>query len=187
MKTSLIVLVDFSSYAPSLLKLASAWAGFLEAELLLVHKVAGFVPAMAGTTSRSQLIELEKKEAYAKLTALAEKHISSQLPIRFLVTEDALPTYLSWLQGKAENCLIMLGLKGAGLLKQIFIGSTLSEIIDELNHTTVAVPLTIHSTIPARLIIALHYTYGLNEKALDQLISLFTVTLKEIEFISCFR
>lgn len=183
MKVNLIVLVDFSPYSESLVNFAADWGDLLKAKLIFVHKISAYAPAMAEAEIRRKIIETEKKEAFSKLKSLVEKYFSNQENINYEVTEESLILFLPQLMDEGENNLLMLGLKGTGLLKNIFIGSTVTKVIEELNHITVSFP-KISRPVPESFIIALNYKYTLNEVALDNLIQLFKSSLKQVEFIS---
>lgn len=183
MKTKLIVLVDFSPYSESLVNCASVWADLLKAELVFVHQVSAFAPAMAEAAVRWHILEIAKKEAFSKLKSLVEKNVSNQVTRKYVITEKSLILCLPKLINQGGINLIMLGLKGMGLLKNIFIGSTVTKVIEELNHITVAFP-QVSRPVPESFNIALNYKYPLNETALDNLLQLFKSSLKHVEFIS---
>lgn len=188
MKTRLIVLIDFSPYAETLLQLANTWCKLLHAELVLVHKVTGYAPAFAESDVRHQIIQVEKEEALAKLRTLAHENITTPKNIRYQVFKEGFLLFFPKLlrQGREQgfNDLIVLGLKGTGFLKKILVGSTATAIIEELNHPTVAVPVSVNKLIPKKFIVALSYKYPLNEAAFKQVLEAFQNNIQQLEFIS---
>lgn len=183
-KIRIIVLVDLSLYTNSLIKVATKWAGLLNAELILVHEVPRLVPALADDDTRYEIIDHEKDEALSVLERLAERSIPNRIPVGFEVTERRLIDFLSQLIPKKKQTLLMMGLKGTGLLKKVFIGSVATQIINELNKITVGVPLEINQAIPENLIIPINPDYSLNEEKLDQLVTYLRHSLKNIDFVS---
>lgn len=180
----IIVLIDFSLYTGSLIKIATNWAELLSAELILVHEVPRLVPAMVDDDTRYTIIDYEKEEALSKLEELAESSISNRIPVDYEVTERPLPNFLPELLTENQNSMIMMGLKGTGLLKKVFIGTVATQIINELNEITVGVPLRIGQATPEHLIIPANPDYAINEEKLDLLLSLLYRSLKKIDFIS---
>jgi nucleotide-binding universal stress UspA family protein len=183
----IIVLIDFSLYTDSLIKAASSWADWLDAELLLVHEVPRLVPAMADFKTRKKIIEHEKEDALSKLKTIAERKIPGHISTILEVTERRLQHFLPQLMSEKKQTLIMLGLKGTGLLKKIFIGSVATQIINELNTITVGVPLKVNRATPENLIIPVNPKYSINEDKLDQLLTYLRPSLKNIDFISIDR
>lgn len=180
----IFVLVDFSLYTESLIKVASNWAEIMNAELMLIHEVPRIVPVMVDDKTRYTIIEYEKEEAISRLKALKEKSIPDWISVEFKVTEKRLESIIPQLKSQNEEVLIMLGLKGTGLLKKIFIGSVATKILDELNEITVGVPIKINQALPESLIIPVDPKYPVNYKRLDQLLEILKNSLKSIEFIS---
>lgn len=180
----IIVPVDFSLYTNSLIKVASNWADRLDAEIVLVHEVPRLVPSMVDDNTRYQIIDYEMEEALTKLETLAERKIPGHISTKYEITDRRLQHYLPQLMSDRKHTLIMLGLKGTGLLKKIFIGSVTTQIINELNEITVGVPLKVNRATPENLIIPVNPEYSINEDKLDQLLIYLRPSLKNIDFIS---
>lgn len=183
----IIVLVDFSLYTTSLLKVASNWADLFNAKLILVHEVPRLVPAMADDNTRANIIKYEKEEAISRLETLVETKIPDHISTGIEVTDLRLKYFLPQYIPKKEQTFILLGLKGTGLLKKVFIGSVATEIINELNKITIGIPLKVNQTIPENLIIPVNPDYNFNEEKLDQLLGFLHSSLKNIDFISIDR
>ena len=184
MGTKIIALVDFSRYSGTLVSLASYWCRLLGAELVVVHQIAGVAPAMADLASRRLILEAEKQEALSRLRSLAEQAGESSGQTSYHVSAESLLLVLPPLIAQQGHALIMVGLKGTGAWRKLFIGSTVSKVIEALNEITVAIPLKARQTPPKRLIIALSYRYPLNEAGFDELLRIFHGTIREIEFIT---
>lgn len=128
MKTKLIVLIDFSPTSEPLVQLASHWARILGAEVVLVHKIPGLVPAMADSGIKAHILEVEKTDALVNLTELKKKYIPEEVPVLFSITEQPLVYHIPMMRTREYNNLVLLGLKGTGLLKNVFIGSTATKV-----------------------------------------------------------
>jgi nucleotide-binding universal stress UspA family protein len=180
----IIVLVDFSLYTQSLIRVATHWAELLNAELILVHEVPRLAPAMVDDNTRYKIIDLEKEEALSKLKKLTERTIPDHLSVDYEVTERRLTYFLPQLMPQKIPTLIMLGLKGTGLLKRVFLGSVATKIISELNKTTVGVPIKITQAVPENLILPVNPEYSINHEKLNQLLIFLRPSLKNIDFIA---
>lgn len=184
MKKRIITLIDFSSYSENLLNFTDTLADITKADILLIHQIPGLVPALSDDNSRKEIIEIEKSEALKKLKELAREIISSQKNIKYLVTQKPLILILPEIGSYDSDDIVLAGLKGTGILKKIFLGSTISKIIDDLNLVTIAVPLKAKDFIPEKLIIGINYRYPLNKSGLDHLLRTLEGSVKELEFIS---
>lgn len=184
MKTRLIVLIDFSPYSETLLHLANEWGKLLHAQLLVMHQVPGLVPALADRESRRHIIEVEKEKATARLTDLVHKHVSDALKVTYHVSEKSLLVSLSKILKQRHEDMLLMGLKGTSTLKRILIGSTVTKVVEYLNHVTVAVPVHVGHFIPEKLIVAVSEQYPLNEEAFGQVVHSFKGRIVHIEFVA---
>ncbi len=184
MKKRIITLIDFSSYSENLLSFTDTLADITKSDILLIHQVPVKVPALSDDNSRKEIIEVEKNEALKKLKDLAKERISPQKNIKYLVTQKPLVVLLPEIGSYDSDDLVLAGLKGTGILKKIFLGSTISKIIDDLNIVTIAVPLRTKDFKPEKLIIGINYRYPLNKSGLDHLLRTLEGSVKELEFIS---
>jgi nucleotide-binding universal stress UspA family protein len=183
MKTRIILLTDFSPQSENLLAFAGKWAESIGADLLLVHQVPGMVPALADNTSRSQIIGFEKEQAMQKLKELASQIEPSAASLDYWVSEKPISVLLQELLQQDFDDLILLGLKGTGLLKQTFLGSNATKVIEEVNAITLAIPLK-KVIQPHALTVAVSYKYPLNEAAFGKLLAMLKQEIKVIEFIT---
>ncbi|MGM0391537.1 MAG: universal stress protein [Bacteroidota bacterium] len=184
MKKRIITLIDFSSYSENLLNFTDSLADITKSDILLIHQVPIIVPVLSDDNSRKEIIELEKNEALKKLKDLAKERISPQKNIKYLVTQKPLIVLLPEIGSYDSDDLVLAGLKGTGILKKIFLGSTISKIIDDLNLVTIAVPLRTKDFKPEKLIIGINYRYPLNKSKLDHLLRTLDGCVQELEFIS---
>lgn len=191
MRTRLIVLIDFSIYSHALVELGIRWCEIANAQLLLVHQVPGIVPAMTNSESKDEIIKEEKNQALAKLERFATEKVPPSIPVHYHVTAGNLLNSIDELLKQEYNDIILVGIKGTGMFKKILMGSTATEVINEINQLVVAVPDKLCAAphkfcnlIPRKLIVSLSYKFPLNENAFDNFLTTFKSSLTQIEFIS---
>ncbi|MDX5422676.1 MAG: universal stress protein [Hymenobacteraceae bacterium] len=184
MKTRFIVLIDFSSYSKFELQLAKCWGDAMGADLLLLHQPLVFAPALTDIETRDEIVQNEVEKATAKLRSFAGQHLENTSRVTYRVATEDLFLALSELLREHYYNLIFVGLKGTGLLKRIFLGSTAIKVIDQVNVPTVAVPRHPFNMSPESFYVGVNYRYPLNTEALDKLLSLFGDRIKNIKFIS---
>lgn len=184
MTTRFLVLIDFSPYSKDQLLLAHQWSKLIQAELLLIHQLSVYAPAFADMDSRIEIASHEKQLALKQLQEFASETLGEIPSLRYHVSEESLLLLLPKLMHEGYNDLIFAGLKGTGILKKLFIGSTTIKIIDNINQTVVAVPKDLTDHAPETFYVAVSHKYPLNLQAFDKLLSLFSKQIKNIKFIS---
>ncbi|MBI0400354.1 MAG: hypothetical protein GYB55_01665 [Cytophagales bacterium] len=180
----LIVLVDFSPYTPTQLKLACRWQEIYGLDLVFLHKMDGLAPTLSNTRESDKIIAFNKAEAERKyLQYLKDSELS---PISNQTTFEAIPLQLThYLEGFLKpDDLLLLGLKGTGFLKRILIGSTATTIINQLNQTVIALPQSIDFAIPRKLVLSCQEKYPLNESALEIILNTVGKKIEEIELLT---
>lgn len=182
MKKRFIVLIDFSAHSENLIKTANDWSKQVNAELLLVHETAVLAPVLVDNKGRTEIAQQINTEALGKLIKLAKKNIAPHLKISYDVSENLLLTTLEKYLAEPYDNLIMLGLKGTGLLKKIFLGSVASHIIDKSSNIVVAMPKEISSFSHEKVFVAITEKHPLNILALNNLLKYFDEKTTELCF-----
>ena len=182
MKNRIITLIDFSVYTNTLQQATAWFARALNAEVVLMHQVAGIFPAFSDTDSRREVVDNEIRLAQQKLERLTQPFGSANL--QYAVSELPLPEQIKALRSNEYTDWVLLGLKGTGLLKRWFIGSTALEVIENNNCITVALPRSEGVAFPHRLVVAVSENYVLNELQLRQLLAGLKGEISDIEFIT---
>lgn len=178
----LIVLIDFSAYTETTLKLAYEWQNAYEIPLTFIYKIPGLAPTLAKSPSKDQIIDFEKKDAEQAFSrALATLGIPRG-EAHFLAIDEQLTHFLT--EETTPEDMLLLGLKGTGFLKKLLIGSTATDIINHLNRLIIALPRSIELAIPTKLVLASHVKYPLNEQALSRLLGTLGSSIKEIELLT---
>lgn len=187
MKTRFIIPIDFSPYSASQLILAHEWARKVLAEILVVHYATIDVPYITDPLVKERAEEVEKAELKQKLSEYVQEIIPTASSVQSMIVTDSLEQSIKELPREGYNDLVFVGLKGAGLLKRIFIGSTTVKLIENVNELIVAVPKNMKMTVPDTLYVAVHYKYHLNLEALDRLLNVFYYKVSKIHLISVLK
>ncbi len=162
MKKRFIILVDFSEYSEALIKYASGWGLQINAELLLVHQSAVLTPGITEYEIRKQLVQQSNRAALQRLKGLAKELVSPSVKVSFSASEKHLLTTIPQFLAEPFDHLIFAGIKGTGLLKRIFLGSTALEVIDNTENIVVAMPKELDKFSPQRIFVAVSEKYPIN-------------------------
>ena len=181
-RNRIIALIDFSKYTGILIKATRLFADILHADVVFVHQVLGIAPGMADIESREKIMESEKNEAMCNLNMLTE-NIFTEAPT-FQVSGKNILAILDDLKNEDYFDWVFAGVKGAGILRQIFMGSTTLKIIDNTHLLTVAIPLKTEIITPKKLILATNYKYPFQIEQLKNVLDSLSGTLEEVEFIT---
>jgi nucleotide-binding universal stress UspA family protein len=184
MYSKIFVPVDFSPYSAFQLLLAERWGLHLKAELVLVHVTRIYIPGMADGEARENLKANNKQEVMERFEELLATGISSDISVKFHISEDTVTDTLRQLIKQNENALICTGLKGKGLLQRLFMDSTTIDIIDHFNKPVLTVPKNISSDSFEHFLVAVNPENLLNTTEFDQLIGSFKKNLKSLKFIT---
>ncbi len=149
MKT-LLYATDFSDNSIAALKFAEMLRHQFNAKLYMLH-VFDMKPTFMSTVSisYSRLEEAALKESNYKLTQFCTKHLGKDpgaLGISLIVSEHGISSI-----GILENAekinadLVIIGTKGSTILKDLFIGSTASTLINNSYVPLIMVPQKVHS------------------------------------------
>ncbi len=162
MKKRFIVLVDFSMYSENLIKYACDWSRQINVELLLVHQTTVLTSGFMDSEGKEYLTQYANDEALQKLKALAKKTVPTTLKVSYKVSENHLQNTLSDLLKEPFENLVLLGLKGSGILKKLFLGSISLQIIENINNIVVAIPKEIKVFSHKKIFVAVKMVYPLN-------------------------
>jgi hypothetical protein len=162
MNKRFIILIDFSKYSGNLLQYALEWSQEVDAHLHLVHQTTVFAPALSGIEYRESLTRLTNEEAFRKLKNLADTILPPIAKVSYSVSDTPLRFTLQNLLSEPYENLIFAGLKGTGLLRKIFMGSEVIQLIDKVNNTLVAIPKDISRFNHEKIFVAVNEKYPLN-------------------------
>lgn len=178
-------LVDFSEYTPVLLKAASNWADANGAHVFLVHRVEVALPALADLQSRESVLTEAQKHAERKMRELAAEYISKSVVVNYLTTQLPLTDFFNSMPINPQIDMVLAGLKGAGILKQIFLGTTTARLIEEVNAPLIALPRDANLASHDKLFVGAHYASPINQESFSRVLSFFP-KVKKLDFITVF-
>ncbi len=156
MKKRFLVLIDFSPGSADLLRYAYDWSRVVHAEILLVHHTTLLLPLFTEHDNKLALKKMAKDEALEKLKKFAKETLSDTTRIQYLVSEAPLLSVLSKALKEPFEHLVFLGLKGAGVLKKIFIGSTAIRVIENTPAIVAAIPLHVERFSAEKIYVAIN-------------------------------
>ncbi|MBL7769766.1 MAG: universal stress protein [Flavipsychrobacter sp.] len=182
MKKRFIVLIDFSSYSKDLLMYAADWCRSIAAELVLVHKTFVMSPALVDTESKQAMALAAREEAAYKLEAFAKELVPPGTVFSVEVTDGPLEKFLQALLSQPFEHLLFVGLKGTGIIKQLFIGSVALDVIEHTNEVVVAIPRHINRFSHEKLMIAVSDKHAFNVLALNNFLQFLDNGKTRIQF-----
>jgi hypothetical protein len=177
-------LIDFSEYSEATLYMMKAWASKQNVDIKILHQLDFHLPTLTNQELRLKLEYDHKRVLLNQWFKLSDEIFGSSASIPFEILEESMLDYLKKID---QEAMIFMGLKGGGLLKQIFLGSMVSEVIERLNHITVAVPKTFKGHKFEKLVVSAHPKFGINEKAFDKLLETLPDSVLTIEWVSIAR
>ncbi|HEY8512440.1 MAG TPA: universal stress protein [Cyclobacteriaceae bacterium] len=184
MEKRFIVLIDFSEYSDDLLRYAHDWSTKTGASILLAHKTEVMVPAMADTATRVALAQVTNEEAMKRLEAFAGDILPREAKVDFLASDEPIDKVFDKVRSESTDFLVLMGLKGTGMLKQIFLGSFVIDVIDQANAIVVAMPRHVTQFLSEKIYVAVHSKHQLNTKALDTLLDFTQGQVRAVTFFS---
>lgn len=184
METRFIVLIDLSEYSPGLLRFAHSWSARCNASMLLVHQTHSMTPAMLEAADARSIEEITNANALERLQAFTRDTLANSAGIEFIVTEREITDVLRDLLKDPYNHLLLLGLKGTGTLKKIFIGSVAVDVINELDSITIAIPKGIDRYALTKVHVGVQLENKIDLNDLDRLLELMGPSVKHITFFS---
>ena len=180
---TLYVLLDFSDYASAELILAKSWAESKGFEVKVLHQPDFFAPSMANKEQRLRLEYEQIREINHRWLRLKDEIFGPETSPGFDIVKTSLDAYLEIELTKTPGIIIM-GLKGGGKLKQIFLGSMVSELVEKLNEYITAVPKSLAFFEPRELVVSISPHYVFNHDGLAALLPLLPSSIKMINWIS---
>ncbi len=187
MKKRFIVLIDFSPYSKNLLQFADDWSQKTGAELLLFHKAVVAAPALTDSDTSTELTEITLGKARNELQYFAQDVLKGA---RFQshVTDKNIILYLpKLLNDPYFDNLIFTGLKGTGMLKKLFIGSTTVHLIDQGICEVVALPRHIEQFTMDTLRVSVTPGFEFNHKAFKKILRLTDGVVRNIVFFTLLK
>jgi nucleotide-binding universal stress UspA family protein len=186
MNKRFIVLIDFSAYSANLLKYAYDWSRQINADLLLLHKSEKVISARLAEEKRDEIVRRIYSDQNEALRDFALSVIGEPSPnVSFKVTHSIhLSDSISELLDEPYRNLVFAGMKGTGLMQQLFIGSVAIEVIEQTESIVVAIPREVDSPSFTRLMVGVKAEFPLNTRALDDLLGFWGGQTPSIHFFT---
>lgn len=190
-KNRIIALIDFSRYTPAMLQLCFKWSEIAEAELVLLHRVAGLIPARATSSQQEMLSKAEEEEARKKLDQFLEDFQKKDSAKVEITHYNIVETVWKMTEDSHYNDFLVAGLKGTNTWKSILLGGVTTHLINELERTIIAVPEQLCTDadghcnfVPGKVVVMVKDRFALNEQALNNLLDTFSSTIKGVVFVT---
>lgn len=184
MKTRLVILIDFTKNTNELIRFVKKWNEILKAEILLIHHLSLPLPVLSAKDERESLVKLEKERIKTVFSDLIKANFETGTNVSFKIIDKNLLTTLPKHLGNEHNDILFLGQKESSLMKKLFIGSFATKIIEQLNYTTISVPVAIPILKTKTLTIALTNKYPLNKGAFNTFINSAGGLFESLHFVS---
>ena len=180
----LIVLLDFSPYTPTLIRLASGWKETFNVDLIFIHKMDGLAPTLSNKKGSDKFIAFNKNEARETFLRYCDESGLSlnSNEVQFEAISSQLTHFLDGFLLKDD--VLLLGLKGTGFLKKLLIGSTATTLINQLNQTIITIPQSIDNAFPKKLIVPCQEKFPINQNALESLLVTIGGEVQKIELLT---
>lgn len=182
MKKRFILLIDFSEYSESLLKYAYDWSRQIETEFLIIHQTDVITPTLADIETRQKISKEVNLKTLEKIKNFTERIIPKQTQLNYDVSEKNLNYTLKSHLSSGFKDLIFVGIKETSLRKQIFLGSTAIQLIENINNTFVAMPKEMKVFSHEKIFIAVTEKHPLNISALRQFLKFIDKSKTQITF-----
>lgn len=183
MKKRLIIPVDFSPFANEQLRLAASWKSQYDLDLVILHKIDLVFPSLSSADARLKMEYELKRQAKNQVNELLEE-VGLDINTPTYIFTESLVNFILNSKTISQEDIIVVGMKGAGMLTQLLIGSTTTQLIDNLSHIIIGVPLDLKELYPEKLMVGIHHKSGLNTKSFSDLLKLISPTLNFVEFVS---
>ncbi|TVP51112.1 MAG: universal stress protein [Mongoliibacter sp.] len=186
MAIKLIIPIDFSPYSKEQLRLAKSWQTLYNVDLLILHKINLLFPSLSSADLRLKMEYELKRDAKNKVNDFLEKAgLDINLPTQIFT--ESVVEFIKNSKHVNPQDIIVVGMKGAGMVSRILIGSTTIQLIDELKHLIIGVPLELKELYPEKLMVGIHFKSGFNKQSFSSLLELIATSLRFVEFVSVLK
>ncbi|WP_291857175.1 hypothetical protein [Marinilabilia sp.] len=135
----IIALVDLEETTSVLVSFVYKLSLELNAGVVFIHQLTGAKPSMAYQDVRAELENAQKADAWNALN-----RFTSSFPFKneqYRIGRFDFPSVLSQLRNDVFLDFVVVGIKESGLLKKLFLGTTILTIIDDTEFFALGVPL----------------------------------------------
>jgi hypothetical protein len=188
MEKRIFVLIDFSAYTNQILSFCQLINQQDSAlEFVLMHRIIVPVPALTDAHTKEELVDVERKKILPRMEDIKKNRFTKGTRLSFYISDEPLQISISSLKSPKYQDLILMGLKGAGTMQQMLMGSTNISMIEELDIPVVSLPLGFELSPKTSLIIGAYYKYEPNMKWLVAILHLLEKFSSDIKLISALQ
>lgn len=182
----ILALIDFSDYTVPVVKAAYHWSMLSGAEFHVLHKAELILPGFVDSEIKEKWGKDAEKNVVIEINDLLKSAIGAELPEEQIhVTTQRLLPFFSKIITQYDFIMIFVGVKGNGILKNIFIGNTVLKIIDNFSVPVAAIPKHYVLKTPLNLYVAVNDEHGFSTDVLRK--SIGNLMLHSIQFISVMK
>ncbi len=184
MKKRLIIALDFSDYADHLLTYARGLVLASEADVVIVHQSTLTAPSLTDVDTRKKIAQQVNAENLSIIKDLLQKADFPSENVRIEIGDQHLMITLEKLLEEPYDHLLLMGVKGTGTLKKIFLGSNVVNAIQELHCKVLALPKEANRLNPQQFLVGVNPKFTLNTEQLTSLMGYFQPQVKRLVFFS---
>jgi nucleotide-binding universal stress UspA family protein len=183
----LYVLLDFSEYSKAELLLAKKMNDWHRHEIVVIHQMDILIPSLADHDLRLKIVYDQQREILKQWFQLRDSVFDQNSMVKFEIIEDPLISFLENNLDAEGLDIIIMGIKGSGKLKQIFLGSMVNRVVEYLNRIVIAVPMSLENFEPKKLLVSVHPDFYFNQAALQIFLKSIPKSIHTLEFMTVAR
>jgi nucleotide-binding universal stress UspA family protein len=184
MKKRLIISLDFSDYADHLLRYARGLVLASDAEVVIVHQSTVIAPSLTDVDTRREIAKQTNAENLGKFKSLLREFDFPSGNLRFDIGDQHLMITLEKLLEEPYDHLLLMGVKGTGTFKKIFLGSNVVSAIQHLDCKILALPKDVLQVAPEKFLVGVNPRFPLNSDQLESLMGFYEGRIKELVFFT---
>lgn len=184
MRKRLIIALDFSEFAQNLLTHARILVEGNDAHVVIVHQSTVFAPSLTDLETRKEIAKQTNAENLGKIKEMLRQVNFPSQRVRFELSDQHLILTLERLLDEPYDHLLLMGVKGTGTLKKIFLGSNVVSAIQQLDCKILALAKSSTPVNPKRLLVGVNPQYPLNADQLNSLMEFYPTKINELVFFS---
>lgn len=181
LKKRFIIFVETTELSHLLIQNVLTIAQNQDVKFCLVHQSGNFLPTIIDSSERKIAVRKAKSEALLKLKEIAKEDFES-IEVDFFVSEEKIIKMYEELKNSVYDDYVFVGLKGTNYIKKHLIGSIATQITDNINATTFAIPYHKSTVEIDEFYVGINNPQSFNFDALNKTIAFFPKLEKVIVF-----
>lgn len=181
LKKRFIIFVETTELSHLLIQNALTIAQNQDVKFCLVHQSSNFLPTIIDSSERKIAVRKARSEALLKLKEIAKEDFES-IEVDFFVSEEKIIKMYEELKNSVYDDYVFVGLKGTNYIKKHLIGNIATQITDNINATTFAIPYHKSTVEIDEFYVGINNPQSFNFDALNRTIAFFPKLEKVIVF-----